>query len=938
MTQAKLFLIDAMALVYRAHFAFLSNPRINSKNLNTSCILGFTNSLVEMLQKEKPTHIVVVFDTAAPTFRHTLYKPYKQNRNLQPEDISIAIPYIKNVLDAFQIKWLSKDGYEADDIIGTIAKKVANENMIVYMMSPDKDFDQLVDDHILIYKPATKYSKNTIVDKLKVRENWGISQPNQVIDILALQGDNSDNIPGVPGIGPKTAAKLISEYESLENILQNHNTLNDKLKHTFETYQNQAIISKQLATIHTNVPLDFSIEQSIYKGFDKPKLETIFKDLEFNTLAKRIFGSNDKTTQNSINDNTDTSNILNTIKDSNNYQETTDQYEAPIITPSNFYCSAAKYHLIDTPELIQELIEYLKLQTEICLDTETTDINTQEAEIVGISFSYYYQEAYYIPMPFNDIDATKNILYQFKDILENTQSTKIGHNIKYDINVLKKYNINVQGPIFDTMVATHLLAPESRNNLNTAANLYLNYLPIRIEELIGEKGKDQIKIQQVETNTIKNYASEDADTTLQLKNSLHPKLIEENLYQLFQTIEMPLLKILSDMEVTGVYIKTDLLKKMSQELQKDLDALENDIYKMASMQFNINSPKQTGEILFENLNILPKPPKTKTGQYSTNEETLSKIKNNHPIIEKILEYKEIKKLQTTYIEALPNLISKRDNRIHTSYIQTIVNTGRLSSTNPNLQNIPIRTEKGKKIRQAFVAQTDDYLILSADYSQIELRVMAHFSKDTNMIQTLIEDRDIHTMTASKVFNVEEDQVTEEMRRKAKTINFGIIYGISPFGLSQRVNIPRKEAKEIIDAYFNHFPGVKQYMDTAILNASQLGYATTIMGRKKFLPNINSRNQTTKGADERNAINMPIQGSAAEIIKIAMISIHQYIKEMKLQSKMIMQVHDELIFEVHKSETQILQTKIKELMQNAMELSVPLKVNIGIGTDWLAAHK
>ena len=931
----KLFLLDAMALIYRAHFAFSKNPRITSTGLNTSAVLGFTNSLLEVLLKEKPTHIGVAFDTAAPTFRHDNYKEYKANRQEQPEDISVAVPLVMKMLNCFQIPVLVKDGFEADDIIGTIANKACKQGFEVYMMTMDKDYCQLVNECVFLYKPSYMGTGVEILDIPKVLEKFKIKEICQVTDILGLQGDAVDNIPGIPGIGEKTAQKLIAEFGSVENLIANADLLKGKLRENLIQFGAQGILSKELATIHIDVPVDFIEEEFLYKGPHHDQMSALCDELEFRALKKRILG----------NDSNEKSEIKTSPKNNNSGQmslfNNEGQSEAEVSYQEakifeNINTQPHNYHVIDTPELLANLINYLQLQPEFCFDSETTGLEAVEAEIVGLSFSYVKHEAYYIPFPSDQL-AAKNILLEFKSLFENESILKIGQNLKYDIMVLDKYGIKVKGPFFDTMLAHYLLEPDMRHNMDVLAETYLNYSPVSIEELIGKKGPKQKNMRDVSIDKISAYAAEDADITFQLKQIFNPGLKTQNAFKLFEEVETPLINVLADIECAGVKINPDALKEFSKILETDIKEIEIRIYEQAGSQFNIASPKQLGEILFDKLKIDLKAKKTKTGQYATGEEVLSKLATEHKIAKEILEYRELQKLKSTYVDSLPLLISPTDGRIHTSYNQAVAATGRLSSTNPNLQNIPIRTDKGKEIRKAFVKKDANHLILSADYSQIELRIMASFSKEENMMDSFKRGIDIHSTTASKVYKVQLDEVNSDMRRKAKMVNFGIIYGISAFGLSQRLDIPRREAADIIEAYFTEFPAIKTYMDNAINIAREQEYVETILGRRRFLKNINSRNMTDRGYAERNAINAPIQGSAADMIKVAMINIHDWMKKEKLQSKMIMQVHDELVFDVHIDETELLKTHVASLMKNAILLDVPMEVGIGIGENWLEAH-
>ena len=923
--QKKLFLIDALALIYRAHFAFSKNPRINSKGMNTSAVLGFTNSLLDIINKEKPTHIGVAYDTHAPTFRHEVFPEYKANREKQPEDIQVAIPITKELVKAFNIPVLELDGYEADDIIGTIAKVAASQDFEVFMMTPDKDYAQLVEDNIYLYKPAYMGNSVDILGIEEVLKKFEIHHVDQVRDLLGLQGDSVDNIPGIPGVGAKTAVKFIQEYGSIEELLKNTDKLKGKLKEKVEEYGEQAILSKELATINIAVPVPFKESEYEYSGPDLKKLKPIFEDLEFRTLLRRVFGEQPLTS-------TEDSGQLSMFR--GNQESESEQKDTN--TKKTISDVHHDYKLAESEKEMSLLVQKLNKSPEFCFDTETTGIDAIEADLVGLAFSIKKGEAFYVPVP-EDETLAKKIVSFFKDPLENSNIGKIGQNLKYDILVLKKYGIKVNGPLFDTMIAHYLIEPDNRHNMDVLAENYLNYIPVSIETLIGKKGKKQGSMRDVEIEKVVEYAGEDADITLQLKEVFEPILKEKNLNKLFHEVEIPLIKVLADMEYTGVKIDRNTLSNLSKEMEEEIVNLNREIYKLAGIEFNIASPKQLGEILFEHLKLDDKPKKTKTGQYATGEEILTRLAYKHEIAKKILEFREVQKLKSTYIDALPEMISPSDDRVHTSFNQAIAATGRLSSTNPNLQNIPIRTAKGREIRKAFVPTDKEHILMSADYSQVELRIMAHFANDESMIKAFQEGKDIHSTTASKIFQTSLEDVTQDMRRIAKTANFGIIYGISVFGLSQRLNIPRSEASEIINSYFNEFRSVKTYMDKVINEAREKGYVETILGRRRYLRDINSRNATMRGFAERNAINAPIQGSAADLIKIAMINIQDYMQKENLKSKLILQVHDELVFDVYKPELKILQPKVEELMQTALPLTVPIEVESGSGGNWLEAH-
>ncbi|MFN8355327.1 MAG: DNA polymerase I [Spirosomataceae bacterium] len=955
----KLFLLDAMALIYRAHFAFAKTPRITSKGLNTSAVFGFANTLLDVLQKEKPTHLGVAFDTPKPTFRHEQYVEYKAQRQEQPEDITVAIPYVIRLCQAMNIPILMLDGYEADDVIGTIAKAAARTNEFdVYMMTPDKDYGQLVEEHIFMYKPAFMGKDIEVLGVQQVLDKWGINQISQVIDMLGLMGDAVDNIPGIPGVGEKTAQKLVQEYGSVENLIANVDQLKGKLQENVRNFAQQGMLSKELATIFTEVPVPFDEQALLYEAPNREVLSQLLDELEFRTLRRRLLGDEPTTTSAPPQHEGVATKAPSPSKKSTEATGQMDLFaslspEKPLVTGSyddtdteNTYAESSskdtvntvvhRYHCVDTPELRQSLVHYLSLQQRFCFDTETTSTDTFEAELVGLAFAYLPHEAFYIPIPADQNEA-KAIVQEFKTVLENPNIEKIAHNLKFDLMVLQNYGIAVAEPCYDTMLAHYLVEPEGQHKMDRMAEKYLNYSPIPIEELIGKKGKNQGNMRDVAIPEITEYAAEDADITLQLRAILQAELAQSNAEKLFQTVEMPLVHVLADMEIKGVRIDVPALKELSETLATDIQQTEQQIFELAGQRFNIASPKQLGEILFEKLKLDKNAKKTKTGQYATGEEILSKLESEFEIARKILDFRELQKLKSTYIDALPLLISPKTGRIHTSYNQAVAATGRLSSTNPNLQNIPIRTPRGREIRKAFVPQNDDFVILSADYSQIELRIMAAFSQDESMMEAFNRGIDIHSTTASKVFNVSLDQVTSDMRRKAKMVNFGIIYGISAFGLAQRLEIPRAEAKEIIDNYFKEFPRIKQYMDSAIVEAREREYVETIMGRRRYLRDINSRNMTERNFAERNAINAPIQGSAADMIKIAMIRIHDFLKKEKLKSSMILTVHDELVFDAHYSEIELLKERVNDLMVHALPLAVRMETGMGTGKNWLEAH-
>lgn len=937
MTQKKLFLLDAMALIYRAHFAFSKNPRITSTGLNTGAVYGFMNTLLEVINNEKPTHLGVAYDTPQPTFRHVQFVEYKAQRQAQPEDITVAISYTKRILEALGIPILLKDGYEADDVIGTLAQKAEKEGFEVFVMTPDKDYSQLVTERIKLYKPAFAGKEVSIWGVKEVLDKWQIQRVEQVIDILGLQGDAADNIPGVPGIGEKTAIKLLQDFGSIENLIANADKIKGKNGEKIKQYAEQALLCKQLAAIETDVPIAFEAEKLLLQPFNKDEVLPIFKELEFRTLAQRMFGTDIFTT-------TLPKEKKQEVPQNNLFSlpqeiEKNDQTEVQTATKkpqklSNIQTVSHQYFLADTKELQQQLVEILQKSEAFCFDTETDSLDAQDTGLVGLAFAVKPNEAWYVPIPDNEAEANA-ILTLFKPVLENENIKKIGQNLKFDMLVLAQYGISVKGEIFDTMVAHYLTHPDQRHNMDFMANTLLGYQPISIESLIGAKGKNQRSMRTVPVAQVKEYAAEDADITFQLYEKLQQEIAKQGLQKLMYEVEAPLVRTLTQMEINGIAIDTQALAEMSAQYEEELRGLEQRIFEIAKEPFNVNSPQQLGKILFDKLKIDTKVKKTKTGQYATGEEILEKYADEHEIVQMVLEYRELQKLKSTYIDALPQLLSPKDNRLHTSFNQTVTATGRLSSTNPNLQNIPIRTERGKEIRRAFVPANDDFLLLSADYSQIELRIMASFSKDESMIEAFQQGKDIHAATAAKVFHTEN--VTADMRRKAKTINFGIIYGISAFGLAARMGIKRTEAKEIIEAYFAEFPAIKHYMDKSIEQAREKGYVETILGRKRYLPDIHSRNATMRGFAERNAINSPIQGSAADMIKIAMVRVQDWLYQEKLQSKMLLQVHDELVFDVHKSEIELLKKQIPLLMADALPLGVPIVAEVGVGKNWLEAH-
>ena len=938
-TEKKLFLLDALALIYRAYFAFSNNPRINSKGFNTSAIFGFTNTLLEILNKEKPSHIAVVFDVEGPTQRHIEFESYKANREEMPEDLRKSIPIIVELIKGFNIEVYGITGFEADDVIGTLAIKAEKAGFTTYMMTPDKDYGQLVDTNTFIYKPARLGNGAEILGTEEICKKWEIKSVSQLIDILGLMGDKADNIPGIPGVGEKTAIQLIKDFGSIENILQNTHQLKGKLKEKVEINKEMAIQSKRLATIILDCPIELEEEKLAIKKLNKPALLEIFKELEFRGFAQKLLNEDIGF------------NETKSVEKPKPQTAQTDLFNSPDLFSQDIENNSPKemvanfktinelnhiYELIDSTEKIINLIALLKQHHEFCFDTETTSLNTLNAELVGFSFSVKEHEAYYVPINESKALALEQINL-FKPLFEDETKTLIGQNIKYDYQVLKNYGIDIKNKLFDTMVAHFLIMPDMRHNMDLLAQTYLNYSPVSISTLIGKKGSDQLSMRSVDINLIKDYAAEDADITLQLKNNFVPKLIEHELEKLFNEVELPLIKVLANIEREGINIDVPALKEFSLQLQSDIAIVEAEIQSFAGTKFNVSSPKQVGEILFEYLKIIDKPKKTKTGQYATGEDVLSKLESLHPIVAKILDYRELVKLKNTYVDTLPELVNKTTGRIHTSFNQVVAVTGRLSSDNPNLQNIPIRTEKGRQIRKAFIPRDENHILLSADYSQIELRIVASISGDTNMCEAFRLKKDIHTATAAKVFGVNEDEVTKEMRYKSKSVNFGIIYGQGAFGLASNLNIPRKEAQDLINNYFKEYGAIKNYMDDTIEFARENGFVKTLLGRKRWLSDINSNNATVRNYAERNAINAPIQGSAADMIKMAMINIYNELKNNNFKTKMLLQVHDELVFDVYKPELEMVKPIIEKLMREALPLNVPVEVGIGVGLNWLEAH-
>ena len=954
--QKKLFLLDAFALVFRAYYALIRNPRITSKGRNTNAQFGFTNTLIELINNQKPTHMAVCFDTHAPTERHIDFADYKANRQETPEDILSAVPDIKRIIEGMNIPVIALDGYEADDVIGALAKKAEKEGYEVFMVTPDKDYGQLVSENIKIYKPPYQGGNFEILGPTEVCAKWGIKDVKQVIDILGMMGDAVDNIPGIKGIGGKTAAKLLAEYESLENVLENADNIKGSVGEKVRAGREMAIMSKKLATIITDVPVEFHEENFRIKEMNKELLKEVFAELEFKTLGKRILGEELEQAIDGIHEKYSKTGI--TAKERSQKQDTAQMdlfgniinqppasdpepehpIEQALSITKNISNTPHRYFLVQAEAEISDLVKLLIGQTEVCFDTETTGIDPNEAELVGLSFSITPGEGYYIPCP-PEKEKTITILNQLRQLFNLSTITWIGQNIKYDLLMLKWYGFELKGKIFDTMLAHYVIDPDGKRNMDALSEKYLGYEPVHIDELIGKKGKNQGTMRDVELEKIKDYAAEDADITLQLKKVFLPQLKEKAVEKVFYEVENPLVKVLTDMEFEGIRIDQGFLQEYSKELDREARAAEESVYKQAGVRFNLASPKQLGEVLFDKMQIDPKAKKTKTGQYATGEDVLLKLALNNKIVDDILAFREYTKLKSTYVDALPLMINKRTGRVHTSYAQAVAVTGRLSSNNPNLQNIPVRTERGREIRKAFIPRDKDHLLVSADYSQIELRIVAAISGDANMCEAFTTGKDIHTATAARVFNVEEKDVTREMRYKAKSVNFGIIYGQGAFGLAENLGIPRAEAKTIIDNYKMQFPGIQKYMDDTINFAKENGYVQTLMGRKRWLKDINSANFTVRGFAERNAINSPIQGSAADMIKLAMIKIHEEFIKNRFRSKMLLQVHDELVFDAHKDEMETIKPIILHCMQSALALpgGIPADAEIGAGENWLLAH-
>ncbi|GAA4289733.1 DNA polymerase I [Aestuariibaculum suncheonense] len=947
--QKRLFLVDAYALIFRGYYAFIKNPRINSKGIDTSAIMGFMNSLLDVIKRERPDHLAVCFDKGGSADRVEMFEAYKANRDETPEAIKVAIPYIQEILKAMHIPIMVKEGYEADDVIGTLSKQAEKQGYQTFMVTPDKDFAQLVSENIFMYRPKSFGGGYETWGIEEVKQKFEVTNPLQVIDFLGMMGDSSDNIPGLPGVGEKTAKKFIAEYGSMEGLLENTHELKGKMKEKIEANKELGLLSKKLATIMLDVPVEFDEHDFEMSEPDIEKVTTIFQDLEFRQLTTnflKTFSANTEVTTPQPAASTETAVKTESNKepasagagqfslfggsDEEDHSSHNEYTRKTVETTSHFYQSVA------SGMATKLFIKNLMSQTSVCFDTETTNLNPLAAELVGIAFSWETGKGFYLPFP-EDKNEAQELIEQLRPFFENESIEKIGQNLKYDIKVLAKYNITVKGKLFDTMLAHYLINPDMRHNMDVLAETYLNYTPISIESLIGKKGKNQLSMRQVALDKQTEYAVEDADITLQLKEHFEKELGEANTQKLFDDIEIPLLRVLSSMELEGINLDKDFLHSLADQLDNDIKTLESKIYEIAGEQFNIASPKQLGDILFEKLKLIDKPKKTKTGQYATSEDILSYLAKDHDIIQHILDFRGLSKLKSTYVDALPLQVDEVTHRVHTDYMQTVAATGRLSSNNPNLQNIPIRTERGRQVRKAFIPRNEDYTLLAADYSQIELRIIAALSEEETMINAFKHGEDIHASTASKVFNVPIEEVTREQRSNAKTVNFGIIYGVSAFGLSNQTNLSRSEAKELIDTYYETYPKLKNYISQQVDFARDHGYVQTVLGRRRYLKDINSRNAVVRGAAERNAVNAPIQGSAADIIKIAMINIHKKLEAGDFKTKMLLQVHDELVFDVYKPELDTIKTLVKTEMENAYQLAVPLDVDLGTGNNWLEAH-
>lgn len=928
----RLFLLDAYALIFRGYYAFINSPRINSKGQNTSAIMGFMNSLLDVIKREQPTHLAVVFDVSStPTLRHEYFPEYKANRDETPDGIKTAIPYIQDILKAMHIPVVFAEGYEADDVIGTLSRKASAKGYTTFMMTPDKDFAQLVCENVKMYKPSSRGGGIEIWGIEEIKEKFGVDDPKQIIDYLGMMGDSADNIPGIPGIGPKTASKFIKKYGSLEGLYEHTDDLKGKQKEKVIAFKEQAFLSKKLATILVDAPVEFIEENYTVDTPDFEKVKEIFAALEFRRLLDNLFKTYNVESKLAEDDPSITDSSQISLFDS---QEEKTQDDSPARFNS-IETNEHLYQLVDSPLGRKLLIQNLLKQKEICIDTETTSLKSLDAELVGISFSYEKNQGFYVTIP-KDFEKAKRMIQEFKPVLEHPEILKIGQNIKYDIKVLYKYDIYLSAPIFDTMVAHYLINPDMRHNLDVLSETYLNYKPVSIVDLIGKKGKNQKSFRSVALEDQKEYAVEDTDLTLQLKQLFNPKLKDVKATKLAEELEFPLVHVLAEMEKEGISLDTKALAILSEELEQDLSRLEKTIYQDAGREFNVNSPKQLGEILFDELKIVDKPKKTKTGQYKTSEDILVDLQDKHPVIKDVLEYRQLQKLKSTYVDALPKEVNVVTNRIHTVFAQTVAATGRLASNNPNLQNIPIRTERGQEVRKAFIPKDNNHILIAADYSQIELRLIASMSGDEAMKESFLKGEDIHTATAAKLFNIKNlEDVTRQQRSHAKTVNFGIIYGVSAFGLSNQTDLSRAESKDLIDVYFETYPRLKAYMDEQIALAREQGFVETVLGRRRYLRDINSRNHVVRGHAERNAVNAPVQGSAADVIKLAMVKLYQTLKNYK--TKMLLQVHDELVFEAPKDEVDIITPIIKNIMENTIQFDVPLVVECGTGNNWLEAH-
>lgn len=920
--EKKLFLLDAFALIFRSYYAFIKNPRINSNGMNTSAIYGFTNTVIDLLRTEDPSHIAVCFDVSGPTERHIEFEAYKANRDETPEDIKIAIPYIYKILEALNIKTYGVTGYEADDVIGTLAKKAEKDGYTTYMMTPDKDYAQLVSENIFMFRPAKGGKKPEIWGIPEVQEKFGVTDPLQVIDFLGMMGDKVDNIPGIPGVGEKRAKDLIAEFGSMEGLYENTDKLKGKLKENIENNQEQAFLSKKLAAIILDVPVEWNPEETLRAEPNKDALRELFGELEFRTLSQRVLG--EKLTIASPNAQT-------SLFDSEIVEEEVESASMKTISDVDH-----NYQLLQGPAGVKTLLEVLKEAESFCFDTETNSLDVYETKLLGLAISTQKHSGYYLALE-DDFEGTVAMLSPLVDIFKDRSKTKIAHNLKFDVAVLERYGIQVNGPVFDTMVAHYLINPDMRHGMDNLAESYLNYTPISIEELIGKKGKNQGNMEDIDLEKVAIYAAEDADITFQLYELFKEKLKELKAEKLFTDLEMPLVDVLYKIEKNGIKLDTKTLEEQSAQMVEDIQALEKSIYEHAGMEFNIGSPKQLGEVLFDRMKITEKAKKTKSGQYATGEDVLSKLKQEHPIVEDILGYRQLMKLKSTYVDALPNMVYEKTGRVHTSFNQTVAATGRLSSNNPNLQNIPIRTERGREIRTAFVPSSKDHTLVAADYSQVELRIIAALAGDQNMMDAFKQKLDIHAATAARVFDVELDKVDREQRSRAKAVNFGIVYGQSAFTLADQLGIKRGEARDLIDNYFNQYPAIKSFLENQKELARKQGYVETIMGRRRYLADINSKNAVVRGFAERNAVNAPIQGSAADIIKKAMIEIQDWLEKEKLETKMVLQVHDELLFDVPNHELDLIKAGVKERMEKAVSLEVPLEVEVGTGNNWLEAH-